>query len=173
MPINQTKVYNQLLELEYMNEGQRKKSLQIIFRRDVEENKEFKFNGKNINPNKLEDDQTSLEVLFDHLTCKRYSQSDTSREFDIERSKRLHWVKVHIDLGCLDHCKVFSCLDRNQQNNRDEVRTYIFNEVESYVVILRPYRDKNGYYLLTAYFLDGRNPDKIKKKYKRRFPEVY
>jgi len=173
MPINQTKLYNQLLELEYMGEGQRNNSLRLIFKRDIEDNGNLRFQGRQISPNKLQDDATSLNVLFTHLTCTVLDYKTMAREFDIARSKRLHWIKHHVDGVCLHHCKVFSCIDRNQKDSRDEVRTYIFNEVESYLIVLRPLRNGDGYYLLTAHYLDGRDPKKIDKKYKRRLPELH
>ncbi len=55
----------------------------------------------------------------------------------------------------------------------DGIRTYIFDESEKYVIILAPYRDGTSYYLLTAYFLEGRNAEKIKKKHKRRLPDLF
>lgn len=53
-------------------------------------------------------------------------------------------------------------------------RTYIYDKDEKYVIILEPLRNKNEYYLLTAYYLSGKDSkrDKIVKKYNRRLDEI-
>jgi hypothetical protein len=38
--------------------------------------------------------------------------------------------------------------------------------------VLEPKENKNEYFLLTAYYLRGRNKFKIEKKYKRRLKEL-
>ncbi len=50
------------------------------------------------------------------------------------------------------------------------LRTYLYDKDERYVIILEPLRKKAEYYLLTAYFLTGKDAqrDKILKKYKRK-----
>jgi hypothetical protein len=58
-------------------------------------------------------------------------------------------------------------------DDKDGIRTYIFDSRESYVIILEPYRDGTGYYLMSAYYVDQRNIDKIKKKQKRKLPVIY
>ncbi len=55
----------------------------------------------------------------------------------------------------------------------DGIRTYILDEDEKYVIVLAPARSGKEYYLLTAYLLEGRNMDKIKKKYARKLPDLY
>jgi hypothetical protein len=56
----------------------------------------------------------------------------------------------------------------------DGNRTYIYDKDEFYVIVLEPMRKKNEYYLLTAYYLDGKDKvrDKMLKKYRRRLPDV-
>jgi len=61
---------------------------------------------------------------------------------------------------------IFSCKEPQG------IRTYIYDKAEKYVVILEPYRNKDEYYLLTAYHLTGRNNKKIENKYKRKLNDV-
>ncbi|MCE2771514.1 MAG: hypothetical protein LW711_16105 [Saprospiraceae bacterium] len=54
-------------------------------------------------------------------------------------------------------------------------KTYFYDNDEKYVVVLEPLRNKNEYYLLTAYYLTGKDikRDKIMAKYtKRRLNEI-
>lgn len=52
------------------------------------------------------------------------------------------------------------------------IRTYIFNESESYVIILEP-KHEDKYYLITAYYLRASNVQKIKNKRKRKLDKIY
>jgi hypothetical protein len=54
MPFNLLKTYNTLLEIVALNEGQRTHSLRNVFNRDIQENTNFLFRGKKINPTKGE-----------------------------------------------------------------------------------------------------------------------
>jgi hypothetical protein len=53
-------------------------------------------------------------------------------------------------------------------------RTYIYDKDEQYVIVLEPMRKKNEYYLLTAYYIEGKDKarDKMMKKYRRRLNDV-
>ena len=53
-------------------------------------------------------------------------------------------------------------------------RTYIYDRDEFYVIVLEPMREKGEYYLLTAYYLDGRDKakDKMMRKYQRRLSNL-
>ena len=53
-------------------------------------------------------------------------------------------------------------------------RTYIYDSDEKYVIVLEPMRNKDEYYLLTAYHIEGKDAarNKILKKYNRRLPDV-
>ncbi|MCF6270989.1 MAG: hypothetical protein L3J41_14850 [Melioribacteraceae bacterium] len=164
MPLNLIKKYNQLLDLDYLSEKERITSLINIFNRDIRDNSSFKFRTKQVNPISTETD--AMELLFKHLTTTIVDIKTRKREFETNRSKRLHWVKFHIDETDISKILVFSVEDPNG------IRTYIYDEAEKYVIILEPYRDENEYYLLTAYYLTGRNKDKIKRKYKRRLPNI-
>lgn len=79
-----------------------------------------------------------METLFVHLT-KKSAQGTTdengrkirSRDiFDIERSKRLHWIWHHIQ-ELKNDLKIFS--NKERKDGRDVVRTYIYDEAEEYV----------------------------------------
>ena len=50
------------------------------------------------------------------------------------------------------------------------IRTYIYDMDEHYVIILEPLRNKDEYYLLTAYHMEGKDVarNKMDKKYMRR-----
>lgn len=164
MPFNLLKVYNQLLDFLGMNPHQRNQSLRGVFQRDIEHNAGFRFRGKQINPTK--GNEPPMSILFTHLTTVIVNEETRQREFEIKRSERLHWVKYHIDEKKEAGMIVFSVAESSG------VRTYILDDAEGYVIILEAYRNQTEYYLLTAYFLEGRNTDKIKAKYRRRLPDV-
>jgi hypothetical protein len=167
MPLNLLKKYNQLLDIVSMNEYQRKISLKSIFDRDITSNLNFAFQTKKINPTPA-DGQNSMERLFTHLTTVITDKTTNKREFDLARSVRLHWLKFHINESKKDNMFVFSVAEP------DGTRTYIYDRDEEYVIILEPMRKKNEYYLLTAYYLEGKDKvrEKMMKKYKRRLPNV-
>ncbi len=164
MPTNLLKIYPQLLEIDHLNEAQRAVSLRGVFKRDIEDNTDLNFRKKKINPIKKEED--AMQILFHHLTTKIVDKRTNRREFEPKRSKRLHWIKYHIDENKKDNMLIFSVEDP------EGIRTYIFDEEQKYVIILEPYHNRQEYYLLTAYYLEGRNPEKIKRKYKRRLPHI-
>jgi len=107
-----------------------------------------------------------MDLLFQHLTTEIIDEVSRKRFYEPERSKRLHWIKYHIDENKTDKMLIFSALDP------DGVRTYIYDEVEEYVIVLEPYRNGQEYYLLSAYYLSGRNKKKIKNKYKRKLQNL-
>lgn len=86
------------------------------------------------------------------------------REYDNNRAIRLHWVKYHLDNGKKENMYLFSVKEP------EGYRTYLYDKDEKYVVVLEPLRNKNEYYLLTAYYLSGKDVkrDKIMAKYKKR-----
>lgn len=177
MPLNLIKKYNKLLELNQYTERERIISLKNIFYRDITNNANFKFRTKTIRPIK-KDGMPDVETLFKHLTYKSTEKQDEngkkykSRDvFDFKRSERLHWIWHHIQ-GKED-IKIFSVNDRVR--GRSVKRTYLFDEKESYVIILEPYRKTEDYYLLSAYYLEKElgGIKTIKKKYKRRLNEVF
>jgi hypothetical protein len=160
MPLNLLKVYPELLELAHLNETDRTKSLYAIFRRDIEDNEDFRFRSKRINPVKGEDD--AMQILFKHLTTEIVDIITRKREFEMERSRRLHWIRYHVEERKPDNMLIFSV------EEQAGIRTYIFDKDENYVIVLEPYRDRAEYYLITAYYLRGGNERKIRNKYRRR-----
>lgn len=164
MPTNLLKTYPQLLEIDHLNKSQRTLSLKGIFKRDIEENPEFLFRTKKINP--VKGIINEMQILFNHLTTKIINEQTREREYEPNRSKRLHWIRYHTDENKKVKMLVFSVEDP------EGIRTYIFDEEQNYVIILEPYRNQKEYYLITAYYLEGRNPEKIKRKYKRRLPNI-
>jgi hypothetical protein len=164
MPLNLLKKYNQLLEIADMDATKRKNSLMGVFNRDITYNENFQFRTKQINPTPA-NGVITMETLFSHLTTVIVDKETRKREFDIQRSCRLHWIRYHIEN---DNVLVFSV------HEQDGIRTYLYDTTEKYVIILEPLRKKNEYYLITAYHLEGKDSkrDKIMKKYKRRLEET-
>lgn len=163
MPHNLLKEYNQLLDILAYSPDQRLQSLKRIFDRDIANNQNFCFRAKRINPTPADGEDT-MERLFRHLTTVITDKSTNKREFDMYRSIRLHWIKYHVDESKKDNMLVFSVQEK------DGVRTYIYDIDEQYVIVLEPMRRKDEYYLLTAYYLEGKDRarDKMMKKYDRR-----
>ncbi len=167
MPLNLLKKYNELLDLNALNESHKKLSLRGVFDRDITNNPNFSFKGKKLNPTP-KDGIVTMETLFSHLTTVMESKESRNRIFDIHRSQRLHWVKFHIDCKKTTDMLIFSVKEP------EGFRTYIYDCTEKYAVVLEPLRNKNEYYLLSAYYVMGRDEkrDKFEKKYKRRLPEL-
>mgnify|MGYP001791513092 CR=1 FL=1 len=167
MPLNLLKKYNALLELVAMNPKDRDKSLRGVFNRDIVNNISFIFRSKQVNPTS-KDGETPMETLFSHLTTKMTDTRTRKREFEIKRSIRLHWVKHHIDEKKVDNMLVFSV------NEPEGVRTYIYDKDEKYVIVLEPLRIKSEYYLLSAFYVEGKDAkrDTFIKKYDRQLPEL-
>ena len=179
MPINLTKIYNQHLELLHLAEYHRNISLRGVFDRDITNNKDFTFRTKIIRPLKIEG-KSSMDTLFSHLTNLSIEEKSPDRKsfkrrdvFDFERSKRLHWIWHHIQEKELDNLDIFSYEDR--VNGKTVIRTYIYDFIEKYIIILEPQRSKLDYYLLTAYYLSDKlgGVKQIENKRKRKLDEVY
>lgn len=179
MAINLLKKYSALLELNHFTEPQRNASLKGIFNRDIADNQSFNFRKKIIRPLKKED-QIDVESLFKHLTHRTEDELDNKGKiikkrdhFDFERSKRLHWILPHIEETTKGTILVFS--SNNRIRGKNVTRTYIYNTIEGYVLILEPQKSGIDYYFITAYYLEEKynGPKSIKTKYKNRFAEVY
>ncbi len=167
MAFNLIKNYNQLLELDSLNESQRKVSLAKIFNRDFVDGNQVVFNQKPITPTPL-DGVIKMDTLFTHLTTVIVDKVTRKREFDQHRAVRLHWVKYHLEGNKDDNMYLFSVKEP------DGYRTYLYDEEEKYVVVLEPLRKENVYYLLSAYHLKGKDAerDKIMSKYNKRRLDV-
>jgi hypothetical protein len=175
MPLNLTKKYAQLLDIGQYNEYQRKESLMRVFKRDIEDNSKFQFRKKQIRPTKKEG-ELPMQTLYRHLTTKEDKDEKGNklgtRTFEMARSIRLHWIKVHLEENTKTSVEVFSYEDR--VDRKDIVRTYIYNKTSEYVIILEPQKSKFDYYLLTAYYLNEPGGKKqIEKKLKKKLDEVY
>ncbi len=175
MPLNLAKKYDQLLDIGQYNEYQRKESLMRIFKRDIEDNPNFKFKKKQIRPTKKEG-ESPMQTLYHHLTTRddkdEKGKKLGARSFEMARSVRLHWVKVHIEETTKVDVVVFSYEDR--VDGKDVIRTYVYNKTSEYVLILEPQKSNQDYYLLTAYYLNEPGGKKqIEKKLKRKLDKVY
>ena len=168
MPINLTKTYNELLDIIGLDETSRKKSSMLIFDRDLWNNPELCFLNKPLNPTSV-DGELKIEILFSHLTTVMIDHDTKHRAYDFERASRLHWVKFHLDVKKQDRVLHFSVKEP------EGLRTYIYDMDEKYVIVLEPLRKISAYYLLTAYYLIGKDAkrNKMMNKYKRREKEVY
>ena len=171
---NLLKKYNALLEVDMMSPKERTASLRGVFNRDIQNNATFCFKEKKIYPIPA-DGMDKMEILFAHLTTKVTDKVTMHREYDRERSIRLHWIKHHVDEQKKDDMMIFSIV-----NGRDK-RTYIYDKVEKYVIVLEPKEAKKQndkyedyvyryYYFLTAYKLEGKDAkrNKIERLYQRR-----
>ena len=96
MPLNQIKKYNSLLDIAGLSIREREISLKAVFKRDVADNTSFKFRAKQIQPTPKEG-QLKLDILYAHLTTVVTDKKTRKREYDIHRSKRLHWLKHHLE----------------------------------------------------------------------------
>lgn len=96
MPTNLIKTYNQLLELNSLDEHQRMSSLKGVFKRDFVSNSDFSFRKKKLNPTPAEGEDT-MERFFRHLTTVITDKATRKREYDPSRSVRLHWVRYHLE----------------------------------------------------------------------------
>lgn len=168
MPFNIIKIYNQLLDIVGMGERQRTDSLKGIFRRDFEERTPV-FCGKNIQPTPKENGEIPMETLFRHLTTEMVDKKTRARVFELDRSRRLHWVRHHLDSRKADNMLLFSVKEP------EGIRTYYYDVDEKYVIVLEPLRCGDAYYLLSAYHVKGRDGErnKIEKKYKRKLDVLY
>lgn len=162
MPVNLIKQYNQLLELLYTTHNDNLKSIRKVFDRDFSDNNVF-FKDKLVQPT-TQDGIDPMNRLFTHLTTVITNKQTRKREFESDRSIRLHWVKHHLEEKCKNDIILF--------DNSFEKRTYILNKEEKYVVILEPLRNKDSYFLLTAYKLGSSSYKKIMKKFERDGTEI-
>jgi hypothetical protein len=173
--MNILKKYPELLELAYLSESERTKSLKGIFERDIENDPNLNFRKKKIYP--IKGEEPAMQLLFNHLTREEIEEEDKNgrkvkrRVFDMHRSQRLHWVKFHIEEKKKDKVEIFSTEERSR--GKTVQRTYIYDVTEKYVVVLEPQRTKNDYYLLTAFYLyKSFGVKQIKQKLKNKLNEI-
>ena len=174
MPLNLLKIYPQLLEIDYMSVRERTLSLMGIFKRDIEDNNSLNFRTKKIRP--IKGEEPDMQNLFNHLTrvevIDEKGQKTKERIYESERSKRLHWIRYHIEENKTEKVEIFSIEER--VSGADKIRTYIYDVEQKYVIVLEPQRSGLDYYLLTAYYLDRAYGEKqIQKKLKKRLPNIH
>lgn len=156
MPFNLIKKYPELLDLAG-SETENKISLRRIFDRDIANVPHLCFRGDKIYPTK-HDGEDTMGTLFTHLICKAEDiQTDTNKKykqrvFDRLRAERLHWIAHHLGELQPQKITVFTLTERDQRKRRDVTKTYIYDQDESYVIVLEHQRS-NSYYLLTAYYI--------------------
>lgn len=167
MPFNLTKIYNEFLDLVALEEKQRINSLKGVFKRDFEE-RSPNFCSKRVYPTPQNNGEIPMHTLFRHLTTEVTDKTTRKREYEPERSKRLHWVCHHLEQRKKDNMLLFTVREP------EGYRTYYYDIDEKYVLVLEPLRNGNSYYLLTAYYIRGKDAhrDKIMRKYKRRIQMV-
>jgi hypothetical protein len=175
MPFNLLKKYPELLDILHLTPHERTISLKGVFRRDIKDNNSFKFRHKVIRP--IKGEEPEMQLMFRHLTTEEVEEVDDSgrkikkRLFEIDRSRRLHWIRHHIEENKNTNMEFFSVEERI--DGRIKIRTYIYDIDEKYVIILEPQRSSMDYYLITAYYLNKAWAVKqMKKKMKKRFGEV-
>lgn len=119
-----------------------------------------KFSGKATPLSKSQKHLTTVIAIID--------KDSRQRTFDLKRSERLHWIRYHIEGHKADNMLVFSV------EEPEGIRTYIYDKDEQYVIVLEPLRNKGEYYLLSAYYLEGKDKarDKMARKYRRRLPDL-
>lgn len=174
--LNLIKKYPDLLDIIHLNEYQRKKSLKEIYERDIVNHPNLCFRGKTIRPIKDKDGQPATDTLFHHLTTEKdeskEGKKNKRRNFEIDRSMRLHWILPHLEEQIEGDIEVFSCEER--VDGKDVINTYIYNKEQKYVIVLRPQRSEQDYYLLSAYYLNKSYGVKVmKKKMKKKLDKVY
>ncbi len=110
-----------------------------------------------------------VETLFRHLTTEMSDKVTRTRMFEIDRSMRLHWVRYHLDQKKSDNMLLFSVREP------EGIRTYYYDVDEKYVIVLEPLRCGDAYYLLSAYYIKGKDAqrNKMEKKYKRKLDVLH
>ena len=178
MPLNLIKKYPELLDFGGLNEHQRNVSLKGIFTRDIELNQNLNFRTKTIRP--IKGEEPSMALLFKHLTTEEISFTDDNgsiypkRIFEHDRSQRLHWILPHLTERIDHDLHIFSVEERDQKKRQDIIRTYIYNKMQNYIIVLDPQRSQKDYYLVTAYYLNKEYGErKINKLIKKKLSDVY
>lgn len=173
MPTNLLKKYPELLEL-IGSLDDIKKSLRGVYNRDIENNPDFKFRGIPIHPLKSEG-QLDMDRTFMHLTTKEHEQYDENgnqlplkkREFDFNRSRRLHWINHNVHETIPENLDIFTVVEWDPKKHQDVKHTYIIDKVGKHVIVFDR-RGQKHFYLLTAYYMDDPYAEKKFKKLKKK-----
>ena len=146
-----------------------------MYRRDIEDNETFKFREKRVYPIKS-DGEIDMQREFMHLTTTDDKEAEGAatkkRVFEPDRSRRLHWIRHHIEERTSHVLEIFSCEERDIKHRKNVYRTYVYDTEEKYVIVLEPQRSPYGYYLLTAYYLNMPSGEKKMKKMLKKKLEV-
>lgn len=174
MPTNLLRRYPEFLEILHLFERDRTTTLRKIFDRDIENNTSLNFRSKIIRPIKR-DGQIDMDTLFEHLITEEIEIEESSgykykkREFEPDRSIRLHWIKYHIEENKSDRFKVFSIDERDQKRRTNVIKTYLWDIEQKYIIVLEPQKSNRDYYLLSAHYLNkDYGVKQMKKKFKRK-----
>ncbi len=159
MPNNLLKIYNERLDLLYTTDRQNIASVRAVFNRDFQSILYLRFKQVVVKPT-LADGENTMDRLFRHLTTVIVDEKTRKREFETERSIRLHWIKYHLEEKKHTNVIVFSVAD--------EKRIYVLDKDERYIIVFEPLRDRTGLFLLTAYYLEASRYKSIMKKYEKR-----
>ena len=134
----------------------------------------FAFRNRRIYPIKAQG-EADMERLLKHFTCEEITvecEDGTKypkRIFEFARSQRLHWINHHIKEKTPLNIDVFT-VEEKDSKKRKVKKTYIYDTVEKYVIVLEQQRT-NAFYLLTAYHLNKEYGEKaLLKKMKKRIP---
>lgn len=158
MATNLTKSYNHLLEFLYVNHHQNIQSFRAVFNRDLGTSIPVIWRSLPVLPTPA-DGEDVMDRQFRHLTTVITDEQTRKREFEGERTVRIHWIRHHLEERTPQHLLIFKVIHEN--------RIYILDKVEKYVVVMEPLRKTNAFYLLTAYKLLPANFKKIMKKYEK------
>lgn len=147
MPFNLLKKYPELLEILHLGDKERKASLYRVYRRDIEDNEAFKFREKRVYPIKS-DGEIDMQREFMHLTTTDDKEAEGAatkkRVFEPDRSRRLHWIRHHIEERTSHVLEIFSCEERDMKHRKNIYRTYVYDTAEKYVIVLEPQRSPYG-----------------------------
>lgn len=94
---------------------------------------------------------------FEHI-CTRESKYSLKRNFDPERTNKIHWIKPVINNALDSRVKYFERLHYNGQNQR-----YFWFKDKDYVVIIREIT--TSLQLVTAFKVDDLNCNNFKRWY--------
>lgn len=155
MPLNLLKSYNQHLDIQGLSEPQRLTSLKGVFDSDFTNKQPIFFNGRKVIPCP-HDGAIGMSTLFRHLTTVKIDYKTNQREFEMERSKRLHWVRYHIDGKKANNMLLFTVKEP------EGLRTYLYDEDEKYVVVLEPRVSSNVIFFFQLTIFKGKMLKEIK-----------
>ena len=122
-----------------------------------------------------------MVLLFRHLTTEEIEEANEhtgktykKRYFEMDRSRRLHWIKFHLEEKKKENIEIFSVEERDQKKRQNIMRTYIYDVDQKYIIVLDPQRTGKDYYLITAFYLNKEYGEKkIRKLFKNRLGELH